>query len=113
MRLKVLTLCLVVALTGTAVARSNSQQLPSGTVAHGTLTNDKLRSDAMVGVRQVMSGRGCAAIVNVTPYVLTQPVGKPGNRVWRERWHVNCGGKATPVIMLFKESGLGADWTVE
>lgn len=80
----------------------------------GTLANQKLIHDAMVGVVAKVASMGCTELKDFKPYVLEMPVGNPGGRVWYERWVVSGCGEKYPVKIRFNESGLtAANWTIQ
>src|SRR5262245_59730807 len=89
---------------GTATAAS----LPSGTIKKGTLANQKLVQDAMVGVAGKSGTLGCTRIDSYEQYVVALPSGAPGSRIWQERWIVTCGGKTHPIDIVFSEAGMNA-----
>ena len=101
-------------------AKSKSSETPSSRygepmpVRDGTLANQKLIHDAMVGVVSKVATLGCSEPKDFKPYVLEMPKGEPGGRVWYERWVVSGCGKQYPIKIRFNEAGLGAaDWTIE
>jgi hypothetical protein len=80
----------------------------------GSLANEQLVRDAMMGVSGKAATLGCAKIDTFQPYVLALPEGNPGARVWRERWVVSCAGHEYPINIRFNESGpTAADYAVE
>ncbi|AXE32573.1 hypothetical protein DK842_05185 [Chromobacterium phragmitis] len=86
---------------------------PPDALQTGTLANQKLIRDAMMGVAAEMGTRGCAKPEGVQPYVLAQPQGEPGSRFWREAWVVTGCGKEYPVRIEFREDGQeSAYWTI-
>src|SRR5262245_33605493 len=94
----------LVSSAGTGMAQS----LPAGTIKKGTLANQKLIQDAMLGVTGKSATLGCTRIDSYEQYVVALPSGTPGSRVWQERWIVNCGGKTHPVDIVFSEAGMNA-----
>jgi hypothetical protein len=88
------------------------EKLPPGTLKHGTLANANLIRDAKVGVAGKVGTMGCNALGDVDVYVTAMPVGKPGNRHWKELWIVSGCNKKYPVNIEFAESGNDADWTI-
>jgi hypothetical protein len=88
--------------------------LPSGVLQKGSLANQHLIHDAMVGVVGKAATLGCTKIDSYEPYVVALPQGTPGSRVWQEQWIVNCSGKTYPIDIRFSESGSGAaDYVIE
>ncbi|MNG98692.1 hypothetical protein D3C79_578420 [compost metagenome] len=82
-------------------------------VQEGTLTNQKLTQDAMVGVAAWVATKGCQAPERFVPAVLQLPKGEPGSRYWQERWTVEGCGTQYPVVIDFRETGLeSAMWTI-
>lgn len=48
--------------------------------------------DAMVGVVVKVAALGCSTPDNFQPWVMQEPTGQPGSRVWYEKWVVTgCG----------------------
>jgi hypothetical protein len=88
------------------------EQLPPGTVKHGTLANANLIRDAKVGVASKVGSMGCSTLGDVDVYVTVMPVGAPGSRRWKELWIVSGCNKKYPVNIEFAESGKDADWTI-
>ena len=67
---------------------------PSEPVQEGTLANQQLIRDAMVGVASWVATKGCDAPERFVPVVLQLPEGEPGSRHWQERWTVTgCGNE--------------------
>lgn len=97
--------------------QNNSQSSRQGQpvpVREGTLANEKLIYDAMVGVAARITTLGCSEPENFKPYVLKMPEGNLGSRVWFEQWVVTGCGETYPVTIRFNESGASAaDWTVQ
>lgn len=82
-------------------------------VQEGTLANQKLIQDAMVGVASWVATKGCEAPERFVPAVLQLPKGEPGSRYWQERWTVTGCGTEYPVVIDFRETGLeSAMWTI-
>ncbi|MGY3942087.1 hypothetical protein [Aeromonas tecta] len=82
-------------------------------VQEGTLANQKLIRDAMVGVAAWVAAKGCQAPERFVPAVLQLPQGEPGSRYWQERWTVIGCGAEYPVVIDFRETGLeSAMWTI-
>lgn len=108
---KVLVLCL--ALSGVAGA-ATIEDAAVDALQKGSLANQQLVRDALMGVHSKAGALGCTKVDSYQPYVLAQPQGLPGHRVWRERWVVACQGHEHPIDIRFSESGLdAADWTIE
>jgi len=102
-----LSFALFVSLYGCA-STGKSESLPSGVLQKGSLANQQLIRDTMLGVVGKAATLGCKKIDSYEPYVVAMPQGMPGSRVWRERWLVNCSGKTYPIDIRFNESGMGA-----
>ena len=75
-------------------------------VQQGTLTNEKLQRDAMMGVAAKAGVLGCEKITGVQPFVTCMPSGEPGSRSWQEMWVVQCGAAKHNVVIDFRESGM-------
>ncbi len=95
-----------------ARARAGGKHAPPDTAspapppgAPGSLANEVLARDAMVGVRSRVAMEGCVTITDITPYVTAQPTGTPGARRWSERWMVACGSPVVAVDIHFQEDG--------
>jgi hypothetical protein len=96
---------------------ADNQPLPEGTVARGSLTNQKLKQDATMGafMKLVSKGYDMVGNHNIRPYVVSKPKGAPGSRHWTEKWFIEVKGQhePVPVTIDFKESGSGAaDWKI-
>jgi len=74
----------------------------------GSLANEKLIADTTVGLRKVAGGSVIDSNSKILKFVIQQPVGKVGERAWRELWIVDPEGKSLQYIITFKEAGLGA-----
>lgn len=86
---------------------------PAAPVQEGTLANQKLIQDAMVGVAAWVATKGCQAPERFVPAVLQLPQGDPGSRYWQERWTVIGCGAEYPVVIDFRETGPeSAMWTI-
>lgn len=102
---------LLACLYGCASAPSN---LPTGAIQKGTLSNQKLIMDTMVGVAGKLGSLSCKEKFTFEPYVMSLPQGNIGSRVWRELWVVKACGTEHPMYIKFNESGLNAaDYVVE
>lgn len=92
---------------------SSASGLPEGVLKAGSLANQKLMSDAMVGVVGKLATKGCEAPESFLPYVLRMPEGPVGQRVWAERWVVTGCGREFPIDVEFMEDGAqAANWLV-
>jgi hypothetical protein len=98
---------MVAALVGCAATTAH-KSLAAGTLQKGSLANQKLSQDAMVGVSAKAGMLGCTRIDSYEPYVLAMPTGVVGSRTWTERWIVSCQGKEHPISIDFREAGLSA-----
>ncbi|MFQ2519204.1 hypothetical protein ACK305_08495 [Aeromonas caviae] len=86
---------------------------PSEPVQEGTLANQQLIRDAMVGVASWVATKGCDAPKRFVPVVLQLPEGEPGSRHWQERWTVTGCDNVYPVVIDFRETGMqSAMWTI-
>lgn len=93
---------------------SQAASLPEGTIQKGSLANQQLIQDTMLGVVGKAATLGCKHVDSYVPYVVALPTGAPGSRVWRERWVVTCARKTYPIEIRFNESGVGAaDYSIE
>ncbi|GGC92736.1 hypothetical protein [Vreelandella lutescens] len=91
-----------------------AQSLPSGALQEGTLSNQQLIQDAMLGVAAKVATLGCQQPESFQPYVLAMPQGSEGSRYWRELWVVQGCNSEFPVEIRFSEAGLGAaNYTIE
>lgn len=112
MKTGVLVLTTIVVLSGCASTQEPSS--PIGTLKKGTLSNQKLIRDTMVGVAMKVAVMGCQKIDYVQPYVVAMPQGEPGSRYWREKWVVKGCSTEYPVAIRFKEAGPNAaDYFIE
>lgn len=92
---------------------SSASGLPEGVLQTGSLANQKLMNDAMVGVVGKVVTKGCEAPESFLPYVLRMPEGPVGQRAWAERWVVTGCGREFPIDVEFREDGAqGANWLV-
>lgn len=99
---------------GGCAGTGQSTSLPPGVLQRGSLANQQLIQDAMLGVVGKAVTLGCTKIDSYEPYVLAMPQGTLGSREWQERWIVNCSGKTYPIDIHFVESGMGAaDYIIE
>lgn len=89
-------------------AFAQSDKLPKGTIKKGSLSNQKLIQDAMLGVSAKVATLGCEKIESFQAYVMQMPQGEVGSRFWLEKWMVKGCTKQYPVVIRFSESGLGA-----
>jgi len=92
---------------------AQAQQAPKGAIRKGSLSNQKLISDAMLGVAVNVSQRGCETPRNFVPYVSRLPEGEVGSRTWQEIWVVYGCDRQYPVTIDFSENGANsANWTI-
>ena len=89
-------------------------QLPEGAIQKGSLSNQKLIQDTMVGVAAKVSQLGCETPETFLPYVSRLPEGEVGSRTWQEIWVVSgCDGEY-PVTIDFREDGANAaNWNIK
>ena len=91
-----------------------AEQIPAGAIKKGSLSNQKLISDAMVGAAVKVSELGCDTPETFIPYVSQLPNGQIGSRTWQEIWVVSGCDREYPVTIDFREDGAGAaSWTIE
>lgn len=91
-----------------------ASSLPEGAIQEGSLSNQQLIQDAMVGVAAKVATEGCSAPESFIPYVMAMPEGNIGARYWRELWVVEGCGKHYPININFSENGLDAAiWSIE
>lgn len=94
-------------------AASFANDLPEGVLQEGSLTNEKLMSDAMVGVASKVAVKGCASPETFLPYVTRMPEGPRGKQVWAEKWVVSGCDREFPIDVEFREDGPNAaSWVV-
>ena len=80
-----------------------------GVASEGTLANPALAQDASLAIRKTTGGNK-----RVIKFVIQQPVGQPGSKVWREMWIYDPEGKKQQFIMTFREDGQGsADFKIQ
>ncbi len=98
----------VLTVAGMASAREVSPMAGKQPVQAGSLANETLIKDAMMGVASKAVIMGCKQADAITPYVMALPEGEPGSRVWHERWVLQCQKKTYPVDIEFSEAGMNA-----
>jgi hypothetical protein len=97
-----------------AAAPAQPGELPPGVIQRGTLANPKLLADAALGVSAAAGTLGITPIEKALPYVTALPEGRPGSRVWKERWIVSKGDLSATIDIRFAEDGAGgATWSIE
>ena len=85
----------------------------AGTLKQGTLANQPLTHDAMLGVAARVAVLGCDKPENFVPCLVAMPTGEIGARHWKEKWLVKGCGKNHPVDIEFSEDGLrSANFTI-
>lgn len=82
-----------------------AEELPEGTIQAGTLTNEKLMADTMMGVATKVDIEGCKKPESFLAYVSRMPEGEVGTRSWGEKWIVYGCKSSYPVDIEFKEDG--------
>ena len=93
---------------------SNNSNLPPGTIQKGSLSNQQLIKDAMVGVSQKMVVLGCNKPESYEPYIISMPQGHVGSRFWKELWVVKGCNSHYSIHITFSEDGpYAANYTVE
>ncbi|MEM8716481.1 MAG: hypothetical protein AAGE92_12000 [Cyanobacteria bacterium P01_G01_bin.4] len=101
---------LPVAFTLPAIAQ---EPLPDGAIQTGSLANQTLIQDTLIGIAAKTATLGCDAPEQVSPYVTQLPSGEEGSRVWRELWVVEGCNQEFPINIRFNEDGPNAaDWTI-
>lgn len=75
----------------------------------GSLGNEKLISDVTAGLIEKANVPADAQILKL---VIQQPVGAPGERVWREVWVVNPETDPVRFLITFTETGSGVSFNV-
>ena len=91
-----------------------ADDLPEGAIQEGSLANQNLIQDTMVGVAAYVATKGCKQPKQLLPYVVAMPSGTEGFRVWKELWVVEGYDKEYPVKIKFNEEGMGAaNWEIE
>ena len=106
-------LLLFLALSPTVSFAQDARALVPDAKQEGTMTNLKLRQDALVGVHGWLASKGCKDVQGFTAYVTKLPEGNVGSRAWQEAWVARCSNGKFTVRIDFRESGLGAaDWTI-
>ena len=76
-------------------------QIKPSVAQEGSLANQKLINDATAGLVQ---NTNISKDAKILKFVIQQPVGKVGERAWREMWIV----EDKKFIMTFREVGLNA-----
>ena len=91
----------------------DARSLVPDALQEGTMTNQKLRQDALVGVHAWLGSKGCKDVQGFTSFVTKLPAGNVGSRSWQEAWVARCSNGKFTVRLDFKESGQSAaDWTI-
>lgn len=107
---RVLLFCCALTFSGASMAQS----LPDGAIQGGSLANQQLIRDAMLGVAAKVTTLGCDEPEQFFPYVLEMPSGAVGARVWRELWIVEGCANEYPIKIRFNEDGPeAATWMIE
>jgi hypothetical protein len=96
--------------THTAVSK-----LPPGVIQKGSLANEILIRDTMIGVAAKLAQFGCHNPENIKEfYVVARPTGPDGAMIWKEKWIVTGCGKEYPVNITFNQTGHhSASYTVQ
>jgi hypothetical protein len=104
---------LLAALFPIASFAQDAKSLVPDALQQGTMTNEKLRQDALVGVHGWLGAKGCENLLEFTPFVTRLPEGEVGSRAWQEAWVAGCSNGKFTVRIDFVESGLNAaNWTI-
>lgn len=80
-------------------------QMPQSVVSEGSLANAKLINDATAAL---IKARYIQPNDKIVKFVMQQPRGSAGQKVWRELWVTNPKGNASRFIITFKEDGQNA-----
>lgn len=111
MTLKIATsLLLLLFLSSNAIAK---EKLPEGAIKAGSLSNQKLIKDAMLGVAGKVAILGCDKPEGFKPYVLAMPQGKKGLEYWEELWVVKGCKTTYPVKIKFQLDATGASYRIK
>lgn len=106
------TLLFLALLPAVSFAQEARSLVPDA-IEEGTMTNLKLRQDALVGVHGWLEARGCEEAKSFTSFVTKLPEGEVGSRAWQEVWVVDCSNGKFTVRIDFRESGTSAaDWMI-
>lgn len=97
---------------GPAPSRSDTSKLPEGTIQGGSLANEKLIQDTMVGVAARVAVMGCDKPENLNPYVVAMPEGPQGAQHWKEKWVVNGCNRKFEVNISFQKTPSGVTYTI-
>ena len=107
------SLLLILALSPALSLAQDAKSLVPDAIQQGTMTNEKLRQDALVGVHAWLGAKGCKNASGFTSFVTKLPEGNVGSRTWQEAWVAHCSNGQFTVRVDFKESGKNAaDWTI-
>lgn len=88
-------------------------QLPEGAIRAGSLANQTLIQDTLVGIAAKTTTLGCETPEQVLPYITQLPTGEEGSRVWQELWVVQGCDREFPINLRFNEDGPNAaNWTI-
>ncbi|MDO5653411.1 MAG: hypothetical protein Q4G39_04835 [Brachymonas sp.] len=110
---RILFACLLALAPALVSAQQAPTEVPDA-VQQGTMANEQLQRDAMMGVHSALAARGCNAPAGLTSYVTRLPEGKAGARAWQEVWLVNCPNRKVPVRIDFRETGAtGVTWSLQ
>ncbi|MGK7911506.1 MAG: hypothetical protein AB4050_08490 [Synechococcus sp.] len=107
---KALLFLLPIAFTSPSLAQ---EPMPEGAIQAGSLANQTLIQDALVGVSAKTSTLGCDTPEQVSPYVTQLPAGEEGSRSWRELWVVQGCDREFSINLRFNEDGPNAsNWNI-
>ena len=108
-----LPLLLLLVVSPIASFAQDSRSLVPDAIQEGTITNLKLRQDALVGVHAWLGAKGCENAQGFTSFVTKLPEGNVGSRAWQEAWVAHCNNGQYTVRIDFRESGQSAaDWSI-
>lgn len=80
-----------------------------GTAEVGTFANEVLVEDTSQAIYGLMG-----AEKNILKFVIQQPVGKSGQKAWRELWVFDAELESRQFIVTFREDGRGsADFEIQ
>lgn len=99
-------------LSTVSFAQDSGSPVPDA-IQEGTMTNQKLRQDALPGVIAWLGSKGCKDAPGFSSFVTKLPEGNVGSRSWQEAWVARCSNGEFTVRIDFRESGhSAADWTI-
>lgn len=107
--MRLLATTLIISMIPFVCAASNQlsplSQMPPAIVPAGSLANKQLSADTTAALIQSGLVQPNAKIIKV---VMQHPVGRVGERTWRELWVISSEDKPTQFIVTFTEDGQNA-----